>query len=271
MNMAMKYPFFAIALACPLAAFSAQLALAQQEPPPFQSAPAGKFQPRPVVVILAHPDDELPFAPALAFEARKGQPVTLVYATSGDQGPGVSGMERGEALGRKRMDEASCASKALGAKRVISLDLGDGTLGVHAQDPNSAANRLLAEMPRLLRGAKTVFTWGPEGGYGHSDHRIVGAVVTQYVQSLPKGERPFLKYPAFVRAPLPDILQKQGWTTTSLDLATTAYGYTASDLAAANAAAQCYKTQFDGATRQGMMPLFDAAVWQRNVHFRPAF
>ncbi len=271
MTIAMKFPAFAIALACALAAFSAQLALAQQEPPPFQSAPAGKFQPWPIVVILAHPDDELPFAPALAFEARTGNPVTLVYATSGDQGPGVSGMERGAALGRKRMEEASCAGKALGAKRVVSLDLGDGTLGIDAQRSGGAANRLLSEMPRLLNGAKTVFTWGPEGGYGHSDHRIVGAVVTQYVQSLSKVERPFLKYPAFVRTPLPDILQKQGWTITSRDLATTAYGYTAADLAAANAAAQCYKTQFDDATRQGMMPLFDTAVWQRNVNFRPAF
>jgi LmbE family N-acetylglucosaminyl deacetylase len=267
----MKYLALSVALALSFAALPAQLALAQQAPPPSQSVRAGTFQPRPVVVILAHPDDELPFAPALAFEARKGHPVTLVYATTGDKGPGVSGMQPGAELGRKRMQEASCAQRALGAKKVISLDLGDGTLGLDAQTEGSSAGRLLAELPRLLKGAKTVFTWGPEGGYGHSDHRVVGAVVTQYVQSLPKSDRPFLKYPAFTKAPLPDILQKQGWTITARDLATTSYGYTSADLAAANAAAQCYKTQFDEATRQGMMPLFDTAVWQRNVDFRPAF
>lgn len=267
----MKYLALATCIAVSVTALPTQLALAQQESPPFEAVPAGKAQPRPVVVILAHPDDELPFAPVLAFEARKGHPVTLVYATSGDQGPGVSGMERGPALGRVRIKEAECAKKALGAKRVVSLDLGDGTLGFDTHKPDSAANRLLAEMPRLLKGAKMVFTWGPEGGYGHSDHRVVGAVVTQYVQSLPKGERPFLNYPAFVRPPLPEILQKQGWTTTARDLATTSYGYTAADLAAANVAAQCYKTQFDDATREGMIPLFDTAVWQKNVHFRPAF
>lgn len=267
----MKYASPAIALVGSLAAFPAQLALAQQDTPPVQSVPARNFQPRPIVIVLAHPDDELPFAPALAFEARKGNPVTLVYATTGDRGPGVSGMEPGAALGRKRMEEASCAQRALGARKVISLDLGDGTLGVEARKEGSAARRLLSALPVVLEGASMVITWGPEGGYGHADHRMVGAVVTQYVQSLAKEDRPFLKYPAFVHSPLPEILEKQGWTTTARDLADTSYGYTAADLAAAHAAAQCYETQFDAATRAGMMGLFDAAVWQKNVHFRSAF
>ena len=48
--------------------------------------------PRTVLVVVAHPDDELFMAPAIAGEARSGSRVIIVYATSGDAGPGVSGM-----------------------------------------------------------------------------------------------------------------------------------------------------------------------------------
>ena len=47
--------------------------------------------------------------------------------------------------------------------------------------------------------------------------------------------------------------------------------YTPADLAAAKAAAMCHVTQFDEASREGMMGLFDATMWQGKVHFRPAF
>ena len=57
---------------------------------------------RPVMVILAHPDDELPMAPALSALARAEADVRLVYATSGDAGPGVSQLEPGAALAAAR-------------------------------------------------------------------------------------------------------------------------------------------------------------------------
>ncbi len=224
-----------------------------------------------VVVILAHPDDELAFAPALHRMAREGHEVSLVFATTGDQGPGVTEMERGAELGRVRMGEAACSKAALGAARVVSLDLGDGTLGFEARREGSAANRLLAALPALIAGADTVITFGPEGGYGHSDHRITGAVVTQYVQSLGAAERPRLLYPALVHAPLPEPLARQGWSLTAPDLASARAPYDAVDLAAVIQAAQCYKTQFDDATRAMIAPGFDQLVWKGEVRFRPAF
>ena len=254
---------------------AATLALATLAAAPLGAHPshtAPKEQtPRSIVVVLAHPDDELVFAPALHGLAKAGHSVTLVFATNGDQGPGVSGLEPGDAVAKARIAEAQCSLKALGAKQMYRLALGDGTLGTLARQKGSSAKQLLDEIGEYIEGATTVITWGPEGGYGHSDHRMVSAVVTQHVQSLAPEDRPTLLYPALVNAPLPDFLIDQGWTTTAPDLATVDYEYNAADLAAANAATQCHTTQFDEATRNALVPGFDALVWKGKVSFRPAF
>lgn len=224
-----------------------------------------------IAVIVAHADDELGFAPALHQLAREGHTVTLVFTTSGDQGPGVSGLPKGTELATAREAEGRCAADALGAHDTVFVGLGDGTLGIEARKKGSSANRLLAQMPQLIEGFDAVITYGPEGGYGHSDHRITGAVVTQYVQSLGTEERPDLLYPAIIHGPLPQQLVDQGWTLTAPDLANVHIPYEKADLAATNAAAQCYKTQFDDATRAIIAPGFDAFVWKGAVSFRPAF
>lgn len=258
----MQHAFLTSALLAMLAA----LPLAAQ---PREAAP-DKARPK-LVIILAHPDDELVFAPAIHHMANGEFAVTMVFATRGDQGPGVSGMERGAQLAELRMAEAACASEALDVRNVVSLDLGDGKLGIEARKADSAANRLFGAMPDLVVGAHTVITFGPEGGYGHSDHRMTGAVVTQYLQSLGPRARPRLLYPAIVHDPLPDQLVQQGWSLTAPDLATVRIAYDEADLAAAENAAQCYKSQFDPATRAMIAPGFDQFVWRGEVSFRPAF
>ncbi len=62
-----------------LAALALAPAQAQDAP-----APAPPPAPQRVLVVLAHPDDELTRAPAIAAMARQGSRVRLVYATPGD-------------------------------------------------------------------------------------------------------------------------------------------------------------------------------------------
>ncbi|MEE4153545.1 MAG: PIG-L family deacetylase [Erythrobacter sp.] len=218
------------------------------------------------MAILAHPDDELPMAPALAALARQGHFVRLVYATPGDAGPGVSEMKKGAALAERRRGEAECAGKALGAREVVHLGFGDGRLGEHVRD-GSLARALFDH----VAAADLVLTWGPDGGYGHADHRLVSALATQIAQAQPEGERPQVRYfgiPAgriFALPPLAD------WAETDAALLTAGIAYTPADLAAAGKAAACYVTQFDEATRAAMAAAFDATIWQGKVHFRPAF
>jgi LmbE family N-acetylglucosaminyl deacetylase len=221
--------------------------------------------------VLAHPDDELPMAPALAALARQGARVSLAYATSGDVGPGVSDFAPGEALAAARLDEAFCAGDALGAASVTNFDRGDGRLGVDAQREGSPATALKGDLEAMLPGMDLVLTWGPDGGYGHADHRMVSALTTQVVQALPAAERPKLLYVGIPAGSLPPVPEMAAWAVTDPALLSEAIAYTPADLAAAQAAAQCHVTQFDEATRAGMMPLFDATMWRGRVHFRPAF
>ena len=223
------------------------------------------------LAIFAHPDDELFVAPALARAAREGEGFTLVYATSGDQGPGVSNLERGGELAKRREGEALCAAEALGIKSVRFLRLGDGTLGVNAHHPGSSAITLTKELKAMLENEQfsTVVTWGPDGGYGHSDHRMVSVLTTQLVQAMDE-DRPTLIFPGIRKGTLPPVPEMQFWAESDPELLDLAPAYDAEDLQAATKAAQCHETQFDAETRAGMMTLFDQSIWQGSVHFRRA-
>ncbi|MFN4039584.1 MAG: PIG-L family deacetylase [Erythrobacter sp.] len=251
---------WAVVSACALAATGAGAA----------DEPAAAL-PLQVTVVLAHPDDELPMAPALAALARQGARVQIAYATQGDAGPGVSDLTPGAELGEVRLKEAFCAAQALGMASVASLNRGDGRLGSDVHREGSPARTLLADLTAWLGETDMILTWGPDGGYGHGDHRMVSAIVTQIVQSRPASERPMLLYVGIPNGRLPPVPEMAQWATTDPALLTESIAYTPADLEAAKAAAQCHVTQFDEATRAGMMPLFDATIWRGKVHFRAAF
>lgn len=234
---------------------------------------AGAEPPQRVLVVVAHPDDELTMAPAIAAMARQGRAVTILFATVGDQGPGVTELERGPALGEVRRKEAQCSARALGAEARFLAGLGDGTLADTPQAPKAPAARFidLFAAEYVAIDPQLVLTWGPDGGYGHGDHRMVGALVSQAVQSLQAEYRARLLYVGIPAGRLPPVPQMATWAETDPALLTETIPYTPADLAAATAAARCHVTQFDEATRAGMMPLFDATMWQGKVHFRPAF
>src|SRR3546814_5556952 len=79
-------------------------------------------QPR-VLAVFAHPDDEVVVAPLLARMAREGASVSVIYATSGDQGTGVSELEAGDALAALREGEARCAARELGRSEEHTSEL----------------------------------------------------------------------------------------------------------------------------------------------------
>ena len=141
--------------------------------------------PRTLVAVLAHADDEGPAAPLFARYAREGVQVHLLIATDGGQGTGFAAA-RGDTspaeqdLVRIRTDEARCAAQAFGVKPPILLSFPDGRLGDYAGDRALVfrlTQRLAEELQRLH--PDVIVTWGPDGGMGHPDHRIVSTIVTQ--------------------------------------------------------------------------------------------
>jgi LmbE family N-acetylglucosaminyl deacetylase len=247
------------------------IALAALALVPAASAQETTAEPQQVLAVFAHPDDELFMAPALAALAREGATVTIFHATKGDAGPGVSGLPKGAELAKRRSAEAYCAVLALGVWSHAIAEHGDGKLADDAHGKDSFARILTDQLQQRFPNVDLVLTWGPDGGYGHADHRMVSALATQVVQALPAAERPKLLYVGIPAGSLPPVPEMAHWAVTDPALLTETIAYTPADLEAAKAAAMCHVTQFDEATRAGMMPLFDATMWRGKVYFRPAF
>jgi LmbE family N-acetylglucosaminyl deacetylase len=197
--------------------------------------------------------------------------VTLVFATSGDAGPGTSGLPPGTELAGLREREGTCASEALGLGTPTFWRLGDGTLATMARAPESSARealRLTAEAIALAE-PDVVMTWGPDGGYGHADHRMISALVTQVVAGI-EVDRPDLLYAAFPQVEGGTPPQFERWATTAPTLLTDRIAYERADLAATEAALGCYESQFPAEARAGLARMLHERVWRGTVFFRLA-
>src|SRR5688572_11930741 len=140
----------------------------------------GQGKARTLVTVWAHSDDEGPVAPILARYAREGVQVHMIIATDGAQGAANTSVPRGPEIAKLRVEEARCSAQALGIQPPILLGFPDGALGNYNADLSllfGLTQRLHAELQRLR--PDVIITWGPDGGYGHPDHRIVSSLVTQ--------------------------------------------------------------------------------------------
>lgn len=136
---------------------------------------------RPIVAVFAHPDDERIIGPLLSRLAREGRETHLVIATDGSKGVrDFAHIPAGADLAAARTREATCAANRLGVRRLHLLGLPDG--GLASFDVLGKLRSGLVAIIDSLKPA-AIITFGPEGGTGHPDHRLVGDVVTQIVQA----------------------------------------------------------------------------------------
>ena len=136
---------------------------------------------RPIVAVFAHPDDERVIGPLLSRLAREGRETHLVIATDGAKGVrDFAKIPAGAELAAARTREATCAANRLGVRQLHLLGLPDG--GLASFDVLGKLRSGLAAIIDSLTPA-AIITFGPEGGTGHPDHRLVGNVTTQIVQS----------------------------------------------------------------------------------------
>ena len=237
-------------------------------------------RPRTIVVLLAHADDESAAGPALARYAREGVQVQLIIVTDGSGGSGTQTyLQRpdsgptGDALAKARADEARCAATALGGREPILLGFPDGKLGDYLGDRGlmtRVTDRIAKEIERLQ--PDVVVTWGPDGGTGHPDHRIVSNIATQLLRFGAPGmpERLFYMYlPVETfrlanpqRGEPPLLVPQAKYFTVKVP-------FKPADLDAAFSAMACHKTQFTAETLQRLQPARDR-LWNGAVSFVPA-
>lgn len=136
---------------------------------------------RPILAVFAHPDDERVIGPLLSRLAREGRETHLVIATDGAKGVrDFARIPAGPELAAARTKEALCAASRLGVRKLHILGLPDGGLASF-----DVLGKLRSGLAAIIDSVKpaAIITFGPEGGTGHPDHRLVGNVTTQIVQS----------------------------------------------------------------------------------------
>jgi LmbE family N-acetylglucosaminyl deacetylase len=133
-----------------------------------------------VVFVHAHPDDEaILTGGTMAKMSDEGHRVVLVTATRGELGElPAGGLEPGETLTQRRVEELARAGAVLGVARQVYLDyLDSGMAGeptndragsFASADVGEAAARLAAVLEE--EGADVLVTYDEHGGYGHPDH-----------------------------------------------------------------------------------------------------
>ena len=236
---------------------------------------------RTLVVLIAHADDEAPVAPILSRYAREGVQVHLIIATDGSQGAGPAGGSlrpdsglRGDALARARVEEARCAADALGAQPPILLGFPDGKLGDYIGDRSllyRLTDGIAAEFQRLHPDA--VLTWGPDGGTGHPDHRLVSNIATQLARAAAPGVPDRLFYMNLPAEGMRAMNPQRGAPPLLVPEAkyfTVRVSFTQRDFDAAQRAMACHRTQFTEEQVKRLVP-FAARGWNGEIALIPAF
>ena len=243
--------------------------------------PTGGGAPQSMAVVVAHGDDEGPVAPILARYARAGVRIRLVIASDGGAGAGQQGHilrpesgPIGDDLVRQRADEARCAATALGVEAPVLLGFPDGKLGEYAEDRSRIyriTQRIAEELARLR--PDVVLTWGPDGGTGHPDHRIVSSIVTQLQRAGAPGVPERLFYMSLPIAGLRAMNPERGAPPMVVPEAryfTVRVPFMPEDLQAAVRSMGCHRSQFTSETIERVTAA-SAEEWQGAIPLIPAF
>lgn len=126
--------------------------------------------------LYAHPDDEtFCSGGAFAHYAERGAEIMVISATRGQAGQiRDAGVATRRTIGQVRERELRLACQRLGVQSSRCLDYRDGALA------SADFETLVGELTHAIRAFRptAVFTFGPDGGYGHPDHVVISDAAT---------------------------------------------------------------------------------------------
>lgn len=137
-----------------------------------------------LLVVVAHPDDETGFGPVLARYARLGHKVFLAIAVDGRYSL-QAGKNLPDSVAIDNANQVICSCEKLGIEQpifyeLISLDRKHGNKdGV--KEAVETGVKLRDKIKQTIHDLQPdlIITYGPDGEYGHPEHIIVSANVTE--------------------------------------------------------------------------------------------
>ncbi|NUO63511.1 MAG: PIG-L family deacetylase [Gemmatimonadaceae bacterium] len=229
--------------------------------------PARAQSKQPILAVFAHPDDERVIGPLLSRLAREGRETHLVIATDGSQGVrDFAHIAAGAPLAAARAKEAQCAADRLGVRKLHMLGLPDG--GLASFDTLGMLRSALAAIVDSLKPA-AIITFGPEGGTGHPDHRLVGDVVTQVIQGDARYAKVDLLYASLPTERLKTAPPAEPTVNgMAASLLTVRVPFEERDLVAGREEFACHRTQYAPAEMDAVNRYL-AHAWNGTVWLRP--
>jgi N-acetyl-1-D-myo-inositol-2-amino-2-deoxy-alpha-D-glucopyranoside deacetylase len=142
--------------------------------------------PASLLVVLAHPDDEVFLGGMLSHLAERGVRVTLACATNGEAGKPHPSIGSVDDLGALRVEELRMSCSRLGIDPPVLLGFHDSARKERQRhdDPRALANVDMLEVEAailaVIRQVKpqVVLTFDPHGTYYHPDHLAVHRATT---------------------------------------------------------------------------------------------
>jgi N-acetyl-1-D-myo-inositol-2-amino-2-deoxy-alpha-D-glucopyranoside deacetylase len=139
-----------------------------------------------LLVVFAHPDDELFHGGVLAHLAERGVRVTLVCATDGEAGKAHPSLGPVEDLGALRVEELRQSCVRLGIEPPVLLRFHDSARKerLRRDDPHALTNVDMLDVEAAIRGIiadvrpQVILTFDPHGSYYHPDHVAIHRATT---------------------------------------------------------------------------------------------
>ena len=145
-----------------------------------------RIRPASLLIVLAHPDDEIFHGGVLAHLSERGVRVTLVCATNGEAGRPHPSVGPVEDLGALRVEELRLSCARLGIEEPVLLRFHDSARKERQRhdDPHALANVDMLDVEAAIRGIiadvkpHVIVTFEPHGGYYHPDHLAIQRATT---------------------------------------------------------------------------------------------
>jgi N-acetyl-1-D-myo-inositol-2-amino-2-deoxy-alpha-D-glucopyranoside deacetylase len=139
-----------------------------------------------LLVVFAHPDDEIFHSGTLMALSQRGVRVTLVCATNGEAGKPHPSVGTVDDLGALRVEELRLSCDRLGIDPPVLLGFHDSARGARLRrdDPRALANVEMLDVEAAIRRVvhevtpHVILTFDPHGWYNHPDHLAVQRATT---------------------------------------------------------------------------------------------